>query len=62
MFYSIRGDTVHNDVDNDNYDDNDEDDNTYDNDIVMKWKTIIETTAMRENNNEDDNANGGYLL
>jgi hypothetical protein len=50
------------DVDIDNYDDNDEDYNTYNNDVVITWKATSETTAMRENDNKDDDANGDYLL
>ncbi len=46
------------DIDNDDYDHKDEDDNTYDNDVMMTWKAISETTAMRENDNEEDDENG----
>jgi hypothetical protein len=50
------------DIDNDDYDDNDENENTFDNDVVMTRKAISETTAMRENDNEDYDANGDNLL
>jgi len=55
--YGISGDVVHKYLYNDNYDDIDEDDNSYDNDVMMTWKVISETTAMRENNDEGDDEN-----
>ncbi len=55
-FYGISGGDMHDDVDNDN-----NDDNTYENDVVMAGKAISKTTAG-ENNNEDYDPNGYYLL
>jgi hypothetical protein len=62
FFNGISGDDMHDDIDNDNNDntdENDENDNT--NDVVMAGKAISKTTAG-ENNNEDYDANGYYLL
>jgi hypothetical protein len=49
---------MHDDIDNDNYDDNGEDDDTFDNDVMMTRKATSETTAMRENDIEDDDGYG----